>query len=126
MFDDDDALLARVRELANEFPEVSEKISHGRPAFFTKKVFCYYGGSIKVDGEWVQHPQSIMILPDDDERRALAEDPRVFIPAYMGVSGWLGFDLDDETDWDEVAELLDMSYRITAPKRAIAELNARL
>jgi hypothetical protein len=34
-------------------------------------------------------------------------------------------DLDGSTDWDEVAELLDASYRLTAPKRLIAELDER-
>ncbi|MFW2381874.1 MAG: MmcQ/YjbR family DNA-binding protein [Acidimicrobiales bacterium] len=125
MFDDDDPFLATVRQLAHAMPEVAEKVSHGRPAFFTKKVFCYYGGSLKVDGEWIQHPHSIMVLPDADEREALREDPRVFVPAYLGPSGWLGFELDDNSDWAEVAELLDMSYRLTAPRRAIAELDAR-
>jgi hypothetical protein len=66
-----------------------------------------------------------MILPDADERRALQEDPRVYIPAYLGPSGWLGIDLDENTDWTEVAELFDMSFRATAPKRAVAELDAR-
>ena len=40
MFDDDDPLLAQVRALALALPEADEKVSHGRPAFFTKKVFC--------------------------------------------------------------------------------------
>lgn len=125
MFDDDDPVLARVRTLAGEFPESDEKVSHGRPAFFTKKVFAYYGGSLKVDGEWVQHPQSIVVQPDPDERAALADDPRVYVPAYLGPSGWIGVDLDSDTDWDEVAELLDASFRMTAPRRAITELDAR-
>jgi predicted DNA-binding protein (MmcQ/YjbR family) len=126
MFDDDDPVLARVRELALAFPGADEKVSHGRPAFFTKKVFAYYGGSLKVDGEWVQHPQSVMVLVDDDEREALLADDRVFVPAYMGPSGWLGVDLDAgaDADWDEVRELLDASYRITAGKRLVAELDA--
>ncbi len=128
MFDDDDPVLARVRELALTLPGADEKVSHGRPAFFTKKVFAYYGGSLRVDGEWVQHPQSIVVQPDPDERRALADDPRTYIPAYLGPSGWIGVDLtfddgDAETDWDEVAELLDASFRLTAPKRSIAELD---
>jgi hypothetical protein len=128
MFDDDDPVLARVRELALAFPEADEKVSHGRPAFFTTKVFAYYGGSLKVDGEWVQHPQSILVQPDPDERRALVDDPRVYVPAYLGPSGWLGLDIgldDGDTDWDEVAELLDASFRRTAPTRAIAELDER-
>jgi len=123
MFDDDDPVLARVRELAADLPDSDEKVSHGRPAFFTKKVFAYYGGSLKVDGEWVQHPQSIVVLPDPDDRRALLEEDRTFVPGYLGPSGWIGVDIDDATDWTEVAELLDASYRLTAPKRSIARLD---
>jgi YjbR len=124
MFDDDDPVLARVRDIALAFPGADEKVSHGRPAFFTTKVFAYYGGSHKVDGEWVQHPHAVMILPDADDRLALLDDDRVWVPAYLGPSGWLGFDLADDTDWTEVAELLDASYRLTAGKRLIAELDA--
>ena len=128
MFDDDDPYLARVRELASALPGTGEKVSHGRPALFTKKVFAYYGGSIKVDGEWVQHPHAIVVLPDAGDRLALLDDQRVFVPAYLGPSGWIGFDLDhhpeQDTDWTEAAELLDASYRLTATKRLIAELDA--
>lgn len=125
MFDDDDAILGQVRRLAAAFPNSEEKISHGRPAFFTKKVFAYYGGSVKVDGEWIQHPHSIMVLPDESDRRALLEDGRVFVPAYLGPSGWIGVDLDASTDWSEITELLDASYRLTARAHDIAELDAR-
>ena len=127
MFDDDDPYLARVRQLAAALPGSDEKVSHGRPAFFTKKVFAYYGGSLKVDGEWVQHPHSIVVQPDPGDRLGLLEDPRVYVPAYFGPSGWIGFDLDRDADrgavWDEVAELLDASYRVTAPAKLLAELD---
>ncbi|MEZ5238319.1 MAG: MmcQ/YjbR family DNA-binding protein [Microthrixaceae bacterium] len=122
MFSDDDPCLALVRDRARRLPGVEEKVSHGRPAFFTRKVFCYYGGSLKQDGAWVQHPRSIVVLADPVERPALLEDPRVFVPAYLGPSGWLGVDLDESTDWSEVEELLDASYRLTAPKRLIQQL----
>ncbi len=125
MFDDDDPVLARVRELAFGFPGAQEKVSHGRPAFFTTKVFAYYGGSLKVDDEWVQHPTSIVVQPDPDEREALAGDGRVYRPAYLGPSGWLGVDLEEVEDWTEVGELLDASFRVTAPERLVAELDAR-
>jgi predicted DNA-binding protein (MmcQ/YjbR family) len=124
MFDDDDPVLARVRDIALAFPGADEKVSHGRPAFFTKKVFAYYGGSHKVDGAWVQHPQSVVILPDADERLALLDHSRVWVPAYLGPSGWLGFDLDGDIDWSEVAELLDASFRLTAGNRLVTELDA--
>ncbi|MDP1804748.1 MAG: MmcQ/YjbR family DNA-binding protein [Acidimicrobiales bacterium] len=123
-FSDDDPHLARVRALAAALPGADEKISHGHPAFFTKKVFAYYGGSLKQADEWVQHRESLVVLPDPSDRRALLEEARVYVPAYLGPSGWIGVDLDASTDWDEIAELLDASYRLTAPKRLIDQLDA--
>jgi hypothetical protein len=125
MFDDDDPLLARVRDLALAFPDAAEKISHGHPAFYTTKVFAYYGGSVKHDGEWIQHAQAVMVLTDPDEREAMLAEPRCFVPAYLGPSGWLGVDLAEDTDWSEIAELLDASYRRTAGVRRVARLDAR-
>ena len=42
----------------------------------------------------------------------------------LGPSGWLGLDLDAHSDWIELAELLDASYRVTAPRRLVRELDA--
>lgn len=123
MYDPEDPLLSRVREVAFGFPGADEKESHGRPAFFTRKVFCYYGGSRKVDGEWIQHGQAIMFLPDPAERPALKADPRFWIPGYLGPSGWLGLDLTAGSDFTEVTELIEESFRLTAPRRLVAELD---
>lgn len=124
MFDDRDPLLTRVRELAGGYPDSDEKISHGRPAFYTKKVFAYYGGSVKTEDGWTEHGQSLVFLADPDERPALLGDRRIYVPAYLGPSGWVGIDLDEDSDWSEVAELMDSSYRLTAPKRSISQLDA--
>jgi predicted DNA-binding protein (MmcQ/YjbR family) len=125
MFDDADPVLGQVRALALAFPDAAEKVSHGRPAFFTVKVFAYYGGSVKVAGTYRQHDQSVLVLVDPDERDALLEDERCYVPAYLGASGWIGVDLTDDTDWDEINELLDASYRGTAGVRRVAALDAR-
>lgn len=125
MFDEADPFLHRVRELAFGFPAADEKVSHGHPAFFTKKVFAYFGGSIKVDGTYVSHERSLVILPDEEEARSLLEEERCYRPAYLGASGWLGVDLDEGTDWTEMAELLEISYRRTASRRLVAALDAR-
>jgi hypothetical protein len=128
MFRDDDPVLARVRELCLGFPNASEKVSHGRPAFFTRKVFAYFGAAHKAGETWYQHPQSVVVLAEADEREALLTDTRVFVPGYLGVSGWLGFDLSaqgPEQQWVEAAELIDASYRITARSSDVAELDRR-
>jgi predicted DNA-binding protein (MmcQ/YjbR family) len=125
MFDDEDPVLARVRDLALALPDAAEKISHGHPAFYTTKVFAYFGGSIKVDGEYERHERSLLVLLPPEERDALRDDERCYVPAYLGPAGWLGVDLDEDTDWAEMAELLDASYRQTAGVRRIAKLDAR-
>lgn len=125
MVDPDDAWLARVRRLALGLPDADEKVSHGHPAFFTRKVFAYYGGSHKVDGAWVQEPTSVMVRPAPEDDVALRADPRTYVPAYLGPSGWLGVRLDERTDEAEVAELLEDSYRLTAGVRRVARLDGR-
>jgi hypothetical protein len=125
MFDEADPLLHRLRALALAFPGAAEKISHGHPAFFTTKVFAYYGGSVKVDGVYRQHQHALLVLIDPGERAALLEDDRCFVPAYLGAYGWIGVDLLDDGNWDEVEELLDASYRNTAGPRRVALLDSR-
>ncbi|MCD5312009.1 MmcQ/YjbR family DNA-binding protein [Kineosporia babensis] len=125
MFDDADPFLARVRELALGFPDAAEKVSHGRPAFYTTKVFAYYGGSVREDGQWQPHDQAVLVLAEPETRAALEQDPRGFVPAYLGPSGWIGLDLQGRTDWAEVAELLEESYRLTAGVRRVARLDDR-
>lgn len=124
MYDPDDPLLTRVRKIALALPGAAEKESHGRPAFYTRKVFAYYGGSVRLDGVWDQHDQAVIFLPDPAERPALEADRRFWVPAYLGPSGWLGLDLDADSDFDELAELMEESFRATAPERLIAELDA--
>lgn len=127
MFDDSDPLLKRVRKICLGMPGADEKISHGRPNFFTTKVFASYGGSVKGDHSSDEFGYSVLFKPDDDEHEALRGEERCFTPAYVGAYGWLGWNLRADRgfaalDWDEVAELVDMSYRNTAPKKLVAEL----
>jgi hypothetical protein len=122
MFDPADPTLARVRRICLALPEADEKVSHGRPAFFTQRVFAYFGGSVRTDGEWEAHDAALIVRPDPGDEPALRADPRFFVPAYLGASGWLGLDLGARTDWTEVAELVDASYRVTAPARLVRSL----
>ncbi|MEE2061845.1 MmcQ/YjbR family DNA-binding protein [Rhodococcus artemisiae] len=125
MFDETDPLLARVRALVLAYPGAQEKISHGRPFFFTKTSFAVYGGSEK--DTRAAFPRSLIVKPDADERLALLGEAHTYLPMYLGPSGWVGYDLDRDTvDWAEVAELVDMSFRETAPVKLVRELDERL
>ena len=54
-----------------------------------------------------------------------AAPERFFRPPYVGHRGWVGIYLDVEVDWDEVAGVAYRAYRHLAPKRLLAELDAR-
>ncbi len=126
MFSDDDFGLAELRGLALGFPAAFEKISWGRPVFCAPKMFAMYGGNMKTDGEMAAFPHSLLVKVDDSDRRSLEQDDRFFFPAYMGPFGWMGLDLTAATvDWDEVAELLDASFRLVASKKLITQLDER-
>ncbi len=126
-FDDDDPILGRLRQVCLAFPGSAEKISHGHPVFFTKKIFAIFGGLVKGDHGSDRYGQAVLFLPDADEAPAFEQDDRFFVPAYYGPYGWWGLDLSGQSgtvDWDEVAELVDSSFRNTATKKLIAELDA--
>jgi predicted DNA-binding protein (MmcQ/YjbR family) len=48
-----------------------------------------------------------------------------FVPPYVGHRGWIGIWLDETPDWDAISDAIDESYRLTAPKRLIAELDLK-
>jgi hypothetical protein len=84
------------------------------------KKFAYYLDDHHGDGRL-----ALCCRAPAGQNTALAEaDPaRYFFPAYIGPRGWVGYYLDVATlDWDEVADLVQESYLMVAPKRLAALL----
>lgn len=123
---DDDAHLERLRHLCLRFPEAEERVSHGRSTFRARLLFAVHGGMTKATGDVParQHPHAVLVKVPDADLEALAQDEHFFVPAYYGPAGWLGLDLDAApVDWQEVAELVDASYREVAGPRLVALLD---
>jgi phosphoribosylglycinamide formyltransferase-1 len=56
--------------------------------------------------------------------RARREPTRFYLPAYIGPRGWYGLRLDrGRPSFREVAEIVERSYRLTAPKTLIEKLD---
>jgi predicted DNA-binding protein (MmcQ/YjbR family) len=56
--------------------------------------------------------------------RASREPARFYLPAYIGPRGWFGLRLDGPAvDWAEVKNLVELSYRLAAPKTLIKALD---
>jgi len=122
-FDDADSVLMRLREICMVLPGADVKVSHGRPAFFTKKIFAVYGAVLKGEGHTGEFDKALVFMPDPEDAAAIAQDDRFFEPAYWGPYGWKAIDLGGKPDWEEVVELVEASYRATAPKKLIFELD---
>ena len=58
--------------------------------------------------------------PGNQQLMVRANPKRFFVPPYVGPSGWVGIYLDGEVDWAEVADLLEDSWRLVAPKKVAA------
>jgi hypothetical protein len=110
-------MLHTLRALCLALPEVTEKPSHGEPAWFVRKrLFVTYADHHHDDrvAFWCAAPPGA--------REALVDDVRYFRPPYVGHRGWLGVYLDTGPDWDEVAEIVEDAYRTVAPKTLVAKL----
>ena len=120
MYRDDDPLLAELRSICLALPETAEVEAWGRPTFrASKKIFALFT-------ERVEERASVVFKPEPEERPALLGDDRFYIPPYFGPAGWVGLDLSTATvDWNEVAELMDTSYRQVALKRMLRVLDDR-
>ena len=115
--------LARLRNLCLDFAEVREKISHGEPTFWVhKRMFAMFASAANHHGAgrdavWCKaaHMTQEMVVARWPER--------YFVPPYVGVSGWFGIYLDRRPNWKEVADRLEGSYRLVAPRRLLAALD---
>jgi hypothetical protein len=118
-----EAALKRVRKICLALPEVSERLSHGAPSFFIreKKTLCMFVDDHHGDGIlglWCP------ALPGVQEELVQSEPDRFYRPPYVGPSGWIGVRLDRDVDWDEIAEIVEDSYRKVAPKTLVRQLDA--
>ena len=118
-----DSLVARVRELALALPEADEVLSHGMPCFgvIKAKKFAYVSLDHHGDGKTAL---LVKISGLDEQHQLIENDPeRYYRPAYFGDS-WIGIRLDlGDNDWDGIAEKLQRSWRMSAPKKLTALLD---
>jgi hypothetical protein len=116
-------LAAEMRAICLALPEVTERESHGAPAWFVR-------GKSSFATLWAQghHADDFPHLwcaapPGAQEALTASEPGRFFRPPYVGGRGWIGVRLDGEIDWAEIAELCQDAYRVIAPARLAALLD---
>ncbi len=114
--DDRSRILGQLGAICRAFPgavEIGEG-SVGDPVYKVGgKIFAMQHGVGDRMSLWCKAPPGV--------QGALvgAHPDRIFVPPYVGI--WL----DRDPDWEEIADLIDESYRMTAPKRLLKELDER-
>ena len=111
-------LLAQLRPLALALPEAEEAQSHGMASFGVTggKKFAYFSSDHHGDGRI-----AVMVKTSGPDEQAMLidrDEDRFFRPAYLGPAGWIAIRLDlGDTDWDDIGDWLQRSWRHVAPKR---------
>jgi hypothetical protein len=116
--------LETLRRLCLALPGTTERLSHGEATWFVgdKKVFVTFDN----DHHHLGRIAFWCAAPIGTQEALVGSDPiRFFVPPYVGQRGWLGVRVDIAPDWDEIASLVSDAYRVVAPKRLVAELDAR-
>ena len=110
----------RVRSICLALPGVTERPSHGSPAFFAGKQFLMLWPDGHHDHDF---PHLWCAAPPGVQDELITTEPeRFFRPPYVGGRGWVGFRLDRDIDWHEMTALCEEAFRTVAPKRLIAAL----
>ena len=111
----------RLRAICLALPEMSERASHGEPAWFVREK--------KTVATLDDHHHGADHLafwcpaaPGVQEGMIEQEPTRFFRPPYVGVRGWLGVRIDNDPDWDEIAQIIEDAYRLVAPKKLVQQL----
>src|SRR5689334_22227513 len=119
----EDQRLVRLSKICLALPEAVREVHGSHAAFLVrKKTFAYFLNNHHGDGIV---GVTCKVFPGDNTALIAAQPERFYMPAYIGPKGWVALRLDrGEVDWVEVTELVACSYRLVAPKRLAAMVQA--
>ena len=117
--------LVRLRSICLDFPEVTERLSHGASTWFVRDKSAFV--TLWEDGHHdIEYAHMWCAAPPGAQQELISANPGLFFrPPYVGGRGWLGVRLDRKIDWDEIAALCEDAYRVIAPKRLLQQLGER-
>ncbi len=119
--DIDNAIIAPLRAICLPYPEAVEAEAFGSPTFQVRtKNFAMVHKPDERVSVWCK------AQPGAQEAYIASEPERYYRPPYLGPAGWIAAWISPacNPDWDEIAAIIDESYRLIAPKRLVRRLDA--
>ena len=116
-------LRRRVTEICLTYPDASvEEGGEHRIYRVRARTFAYFLHDHHGDGETAV---SIKIEPGMNLSLIESDPARFYFPSYVGPRGWVSLRLiGRDVDWEEVEDLIEMSYRLVAPVTLVRQLDA--
>ena len=120
-------IVERIRTLCLALPEVTVRVDYSRTRArstaqsfdIRRRSFCLLVAVEDSAGK----PVTLLVLrADPDEREVLLSIGHPFFASRAGRDR-IGVVLTDDTDWEEIRELVTESYRVLAPKKLTALLD---
>jgi hypothetical protein len=114
--------IERLRRVCLALPDATEKIAWGEPTWRCGKIFA----QMDTHHHAADHVAVWLPAAFGVQEELVAALPKVFfVPPYVGVKGWLGVRIDRSPDWTAIARLVEDAYRLVAPAKSIAKLDAQ-
>ncbi|MDB4953316.1 MAG: hypothetical protein JWO36_885 [Myxococcales bacterium] len=109
------AALSKVRATCLSLPDVTERPSHGMPAWFVgKKQFAVFSNDHHGDGRIAL----VCAAPEGMQEMLIESNPGAYYrPPYVGGAGWIGVRLDRKLSWREVTSVLEAAHATRATKK---------
>src|ERR1700691_3383505 len=121
----EDPRLKKLSKLCLALPEAQRAVEGDHADFRVRgKVFAYF-----LDDHHGNGIVSVCVKSQLGEHidRAMREPSRFYLPAYIGPRGWFGLRLDrGAINWSEVENIVELSYRLVAPKTLLRVLDAQV
>ena len=120
-------IVQRVRTLCLALPEVTVRVDYpltqarstAHSFDIRRRSFCLL---VAVEGSTGKPVPLLVLRGDPDEREGLLSIGRPFFASRAGRDR-IGVLLTDDTDWEEIRELVTESYRTLAPRKLAALLD---
>jgi predicted DNA-binding protein (MmcQ/YjbR family) len=113
--------LERARAFCLSLPNTGEKISRGHLPVITvggKNFAIFWRADARPNVCFTAAPgvQDLLVRKDPE---------RYFVPAYMGVRGWIGVRLDGKVDWAALEQIARDAHDFSAPKPKVSAKKKR-
>ena len=117
-------LSSSIRSICLSFPEARVEPVEGEGHLIfkvRKRTFAYFLVDHHGDGEIAV---SCKVEPGHNLTFAEGDPATYFLPKYLHHRGWVSARVDQRsTDWDEIEGLIDLSYRLVAPRSLVRQID---